>query len=221
MSRPPADPLADQLADDRRAALRLVPVSRETEDRLATFVELLDRWRHKINLISNSTFPSVWTRHIADSAQLMALAPQAKRWVDMGSGAGFPGLVIAIQLADVPGAIVHCIESDGRKCAFLREAARATGAAAADSPRARRSDRPRKPRNCGRRDRAGLRPLAADAQIGETLDGARGHRRVSARRIELRTKSRRRLRHGLMQSKRFRASSTPRPRSCAFAKAET
>ena len=59
----------------------------------------------------------------------------------MGSGAGFPGLVIAIQLADVPGAIVHCIESDGRKCAFLREAARATGAAAADSPRARRSDR--------------------------------------------------------------------------------
>ena len=135
MSRPPSnDPLADQLADDRRAALRLVPVSRETEDRLAIFVELLDRWRHKTNLISNSTFPSVWTRHIADSAQLIALAPEAKRWVDMGSGAGFPGLVIAIQLADVPGAIVHCIESDGRKCAFLREAARATGAAAAIHP---------------------------------------------------------------------------------------
>ena len=149
----------------------------------AIFVELLDRWRHKINLISNSTFPSVWTRHIADSAQLIALAPEAKRWVDMGSGAGFPGLVIAIQLADVPGAIVHCIESDGRKCAFLREAARATGAAAADSPRARRSHRPRKPRSCGRRDRAGLRPLAADARIGETVDGARGHCRVSARRI--------------------------------------
>ena len=116
------DPAADQLADDRLAALRLVPVSRETEDRLAIFVELLDRWRHKTNLISNSTFPTVWTRHIADSAQLKALAPEAKRWVDMGSGAGFPGLVIAIQLADVPGAIVHCIESDGRKCAFLREA---------------------------------------------------------------------------------------------------
>jgi 16S rRNA (guanine527-N7)-methyltransferase len=80
------------------------------------------------------TFSSVWTRHIADSAQLIALAPQAKRWVDMGSGAGFPGLVIAIQLADVPGAIVHCIESDGRKCAFLREAARATGAAAIIHP---------------------------------------------------------------------------------------
>ncbi|HEY5206123.1 MAG TPA: 16S rRNA (guanine(527)-N(7))-methyltransferase RsmG [Roseiarcus sp.] len=101
---------------------------------MATLVEVLDRWRHKINLVSNATFPSVWTRHIADSAQLTALAPQAKRWVDMGSGAGFPGLVIAIQLADIPGAIVHCIESDGRKCAFLREAARATGAPAAIHP---------------------------------------------------------------------------------------
>ena len=135
MSRPPSnDPLADQLADDRRAALRLVHVSRETEDRLAIFIEVLDRWRLKTNLISNSTFATVWTRHIADSAQLIALAPRAKRWVDMGSGAGFPGLVIAIHLADVPGAIVHCIESDGRKCAFLREAARATGAAAIIHP---------------------------------------------------------------------------------------
>ncbi len=131
MSRQPSkDALPDQLADDRRVALRLVPVSRETEERLAIFVALLDRWRHKINLISNPTFASVWTRHIADSAQIQALAPEARRWVDMGSGAGFPGLVIAIQLADVPGAVVHCIESDGRKCAFLREAARATSAAA-------------------------------------------------------------------------------------------
>ena len=135
MSRAPSKgALADQLADDRRAASRLVPVSRETEDRLAIFVELLDRWRQKTNLISNSTFATVWTRHIADSAQLSALAPDAKRWVDMGSGAGFPGLVIAIQLAGVPGALVHCIESDRRKCAFLREAARATGAAAAIHP---------------------------------------------------------------------------------------
>jgi 16S rRNA (guanine527-N7)-methyltransferase len=135
VSRPPSDHAsADQRTNDRRAALRLVPVSRETDDRLAIFVELLDRWRHKTNLISNSTFSSVWTRHIADSAQLTALAPDAKRWVDMGSGAGFPGLVIAIQLANIPGAIVHCIESDGRKCAFLREAARATGAAAQIHP---------------------------------------------------------------------------------------
>jgi 16S rRNA (guanine527-N7)-methyltransferase len=131
---PPPKTLADRLADDRRTALSLVPVSRETEERLAAFVALLDRWRHKTNLIANSTFASVWTRHIADSAQLLALAPEAKRWVDMGSGAGFPGLVIAIALAGVPGARVHCIESDRRKCAFLREAARLTGAAAAIHP---------------------------------------------------------------------------------------
>jgi 16S rRNA (guanine527-N7)-methyltransferase len=126
--------LTSLLSDDRQAALRLVPVSRETEDRLAAFVDLLERWRHKTNLVADSTFASVWTRHIADSAQLIALAPKAKRWIDMGSGAGFPGLVIAIQLAAVPGAVVHCIESDQRKCAFLREAARATGAAAAIHP---------------------------------------------------------------------------------------
>ena len=135
VSRPPANAIpADPLADDRRAALRLVPVSRETEERLAAFVALLDRWRPKINLIADATFASVWTRHVADSAQLLALAPEAGRWVDMGSGAGFPGLVLAIQLADVPGATVHCIESDQRKCAFLREAARATGAAAVIHP---------------------------------------------------------------------------------------
>ena len=133
MSGPPKS-LADELADDRQAALRLVSVSRETEERLTAFVDLLDRWRKKINLIADSTFPTVWTRHIADSAQLIALAPEARRWVDMGSGAGFPGLVIAIQLAGVPGAKVHCIESDQRKCAFLREAARATGAPAVIHP---------------------------------------------------------------------------------------
>jgi 16S rRNA (guanine527-N7)-methyltransferase len=119
---------------DRREAQRLVPVSRETGDRLAAYVDLLARWRKTTNLIAESTFPSVWTRHIADSAQLLALAPGARRWVDMGSGAGFPGLVIAIQLADVPGAVVHCIESDQRKCAFLREAVRATAAAATIHP---------------------------------------------------------------------------------------
>src|SRR5271170_1253152 len=119
---------------DRREAQRLVPVSRETGDRLAAYVDLLARWRKTTNLIAESTFPSVWTRHIADSAQLLALAPTARRRIDMGSGAGFPGLVIAIQLADVPGAVVHCIESDQRKCAFLREAVRATGVAAAIHP---------------------------------------------------------------------------------------
>ena len=118
------------MPDDRARALALVPVSPETEARLAVYVELLARWRRITNLISEASFAEVWTRHIADSAQLLALAPDARRWVDMGSGAGFPGMVIAIQLAGVPGAEVHCLESDQRKCAFLREVARATGAPA-------------------------------------------------------------------------------------------
>ena len=88
------------------------------------------KWRRSANLVSSSTLASVWTRHVADSAQLLALAPNAKTWVDMGTGGGFPGLVIAIQLAEVAGAVVHCIESDRRKCAFLREAVRATAASA-------------------------------------------------------------------------------------------
>jgi 16S rRNA (guanine527-N7)-methyltransferase len=115
---------------DRRNALRLVPVSRETEKRLATFVALLAKWRRVTNLVAEGSFAEVWTRHIADSAQLLALAPGAQRWIDLGSGAGFPGMVLAIQLAERPGAIVHLIESDQRKCAFLREVARATGAVA-------------------------------------------------------------------------------------------
>jgi 16S rRNA (guanine527-N7)-methyltransferase len=125
---------AERIAKDRAAALRLVAVSRETAERLDLFVELLARWRRTTNLIGETTFASVWTRHIADSAHILGLAPTANRWVDMGSGAGFPGLVIAIQLAGVPGAVVHCIESDQRKCAFLREVARTTGAAAEIHP---------------------------------------------------------------------------------------
>ena len=116
--------------DDRAAALQLVPVSRETLARLDAYVELLGQWRRAVNLISDASFAEVWTRHVADSAQLLALASSAKIWVDMGSGAGFPGLVIAIQLAEEAGARVHLIESDQRKCAFLREAARITGAPA-------------------------------------------------------------------------------------------
>ena len=117
-------------APDADRALALVPVSPEAEKRLAIYVDLLARWRKVTNLISEASFAEVWTRHIADSAQLLALAPDAKRWVDIGSGAGFPGMVIAILLADVAGARVHCIDSDRRKCAFLREVALATGAPA-------------------------------------------------------------------------------------------
>jgi 16S rRNA (guanine527-N7)-methyltransferase len=125
---------AGALADDRRAALKLVPVSRESEERLAIYVDVLARWRKATNLIAESTFPFIWTRHIADSAQLLSSAEGKTHWLDMGSGAGFPGLVIAIQLAGTPGAVVHCVDSDQRRCAFLREAARATGAPAVIHP---------------------------------------------------------------------------------------
>jgi 16S rRNA (guanine527-N7)-methyltransferase len=112
------------LASDRERALALTPVSRETADRLDTFVDLLLRWQEKLNLIAPSTIPELWTRHIADSLQLLPLAPSARRWVDFGTGGGFPGLVLACALREKPGAVVHLVESNGKKAAFLRQVAR-------------------------------------------------------------------------------------------------
>jgi 16S rRNA (guanine527-N7)-methyltransferase len=131
---PQAQQLTPDLAQDRARALALVPVSRETAARLDRFVELLLEWQTKINLIAHSTIPTIWTRHIADSLQLLALAPGAKRWVDLGSGAGFPGLVIACALADTEGAVVRLVESNAKKAAFLREAARHIGVPAIVHP---------------------------------------------------------------------------------------
>ena len=109
------------LAADKKRALALTPVSRETETRLITFVETLLLWQNRFNLVAASTLPVLWTRHIADSLQLLPLAPGAKVWVDFGSGAGLPGIPIACALADKPGAMVHLIESVGKKANFLRE----------------------------------------------------------------------------------------------------
>jgi 16S rRNA (guanine527-N7)-methyltransferase len=117
-------------AADRAKAFELTPVSRETEERLDRFVELLLTWQKTTHLISPSTIPKLWTRHVADSLQLLDLAPSARLWVDLGSGGGFPGVVIACALAETPGAQVHLVESNTRKAAFLREAARVTGAPA-------------------------------------------------------------------------------------------
>jgi len=83
-----------------------------------------------MNLIAASTVPTLWTRHIADSLQLIAIAPQARKWADLGSGGGFPGVPIACALAEQGSAEVHLIESNKKKAAFLREAARVTGAPA-------------------------------------------------------------------------------------------
>ena len=112
------------LSADRRAALQLTPVSRETVARLDRFVELLLSWQQRINLIAASTVGTVWTRHIADSLQLIRLAPGARTWLDLGSGGGFPGLAIACALPEGEGARVDLVESNARKAAFLGEAVR-------------------------------------------------------------------------------------------------
>ena len=147
--------------DDFAAAFN---VSRETIARLATYETLLRQWQKAVNLVAPSTLDDIWHRHFADSAQLLPLAPAARTWVDLGSGAGFPGLVVAILLAAVSlspcsswgrGSAqaeqasaphptlsprragrgrarsrtprVTLIESNARKCAFLREVVRQTG----------------------------------------------------------------------------------------------
>jgi len=114
-------------ASDKAAALALTPVSRETAARLDRFVDLLMEWQTKTNLVAPSTLANLWTRHISDSLQLMVIAPAAKTWADLGSGGGFPGVVIACALAETPGAQVYLVERNAKKAAFLREALRITG----------------------------------------------------------------------------------------------
>ncbi|MGY3486136.1 16S rRNA (guanine527-N7)-methyltransferase [Bradyrhizobium sp. USDA 4011] len=113
-------------AKDRAAALALTPVSRETEVRLDRYVALLLEWQAKTNLVAPSTLANLWTRHVSDSLQLLSLAPSAKSWVDLGSGGGFPGVVLACALAETPGARIHLVERIAKKAAFLREAIRVT-----------------------------------------------------------------------------------------------
>jgi 16S rRNA (guanine527-N7)-methyltransferase len=110
--------------DDRVRALRLVNVSRETLARLDRFVEMLLQWQRRINLIASSTIPTIWTRHVADSLQLLDLTPEARTWIDFGSGGGFPGIPVACALAERSGSRIHLVESNSKKAAFLREAVR-------------------------------------------------------------------------------------------------
>ena len=111
------------LPDRGRAAfLDAIDVSRETLARLEAYVALLETWNRRITLVARRSLDDVWRRHILDSAQLAALLPSAARvLLDLGSGAGFPGLVLALL---TPGLTVHLIEADRRKAVFLREACR-------------------------------------------------------------------------------------------------
>ena len=117
------------MSPSRDDVLSSLNVSRETSDRLKLLADLLKKWNPRINLVSKSTVDEVWSRHILDSAQIFDLVDQsAFRWVDIGSGGGFPGLVVAILAADseFPRKTI-LIESDQRKCAFLRTVLRETG----------------------------------------------------------------------------------------------
>ncbi len=116
---------------DEQEAFERLGVSRETFERLSAYVALLRSWQRRINLIADSTVDDIWRRHIVDSAQLLPLAPSsAMRWVDLGSGAGLPGLVLAVLLANREGASVVLIEANQKKSAFLIEAIRITAAPA-------------------------------------------------------------------------------------------
>lgn len=112
----------------RAEALASLDVSRETTARLDTYAELLRKWNPAINLVAKSTIPDLWTRHILDSAQVLGFVQDVRTWADLGSGGGFPGLVIAILAAEkAPKLHVTLVESDQRKAAFLTAVLRETG----------------------------------------------------------------------------------------------
>ncbi|MDF1772925.1 MAG: 16S rRNA (guanine(527)-N(7))-methyltransferase RsmG [Pseudophaeobacter sp. bin_em_oilr2.035] len=111
------------------ALLERLNVSRETLDRLKIFEQVLLKWNPKINLVSRNSLDDLWTRHIIDSVQVFRCVSPPSHWVDMGSGGGLPGVIVAIMAAEEsPNTKVTLIESDQRKSAFLRTAARECGA---------------------------------------------------------------------------------------------
>ena len=120
------------LTYDKQAFCYDFNVSRETADRLEIYRDLLVKWQKVQNLVAPNTLEHVWSRHFADSAQLLphlgSEPGTSHNLVDMGAGGGFPGLVLAILMMDQPLWTVHLVEANGRKCAFLRDVARSTGA---------------------------------------------------------------------------------------------
>lgn len=140
---PPPQPLiapaSPSIIKDFAAAY---PVSRETLQRLEIYERVLLHWQKSMNLVAKSTLTEIWTRHFADSAQLLRIVRakgiEPRAWLDLGSGGGLPGLVIAIMLAETATAAspvrVIMIESDARKCAFLREVLRQAGLSSNATP---------------------------------------------------------------------------------------
>ncbi len=114
----------------RSAHALLADLPDETLRRLEIYANLLEKWQRAINLVGNSSLDDLWVRHFADLLQVSQAVPAARRWLDLGSGAGFPGLVTAIKYAAEPGALVHLVEANRRKCAFLQNVIRETSAPA-------------------------------------------------------------------------------------------
>jgi len=104
-----------------------ITVSRETQERLEKFANLFLKWSAKINLVAPSTTEQLWSRHISDSLQLRNISPLPGRWIDLGSGGGFPGIIMAIVLAETEDGWVDLVESNHKKCSFLRMAITETG----------------------------------------------------------------------------------------------
>ncbi len=120
--------MAKSLAPDAHPLLAALP--EETLRRLEIYASLLQKWQRVVNLVGKSSLDDLWVRHIADSLQVSEAVPEARRWLDLGSGAGFPGLVTAIRYAGEPGGLVHLVEANQRTCAFLQNAIRETSAPA-------------------------------------------------------------------------------------------
>jgi 16S rRNA (guanine527-N7)-methyltransferase len=114
----------------RSAHPLLADLPEETLRRLEIYANLLEKWQRAVNLVGKSSLDDLWIRHFADSLQVAEAVPEARRWLDLGSGAGFPGLVTAIRYADDPGALVHLVEANQRKCAFLQTVIREISAPA-------------------------------------------------------------------------------------------
>ena len=125
MSASPAparpDPPAPGAPYDASAFARDVGADARAMADIETFRVQLEETNRSLNLVADSTLPQFWSRHAYDSAQLLTLAPDAKTWADLGAGAGFPGLILAILLKQTPGARVHLVESVGKRCRFLQD----------------------------------------------------------------------------------------------------
>lgn len=120
-------PNAAEPPDELRDTLARLGLNDIRLDDAIRFHGMLQAANARMNLVGASTLPDFWRRHFLDSAQLIGLAPDARRWADLGAGAGFPGVVLAILLKGQPGAMVHLVDSMTKRCGFLEEVVRVLG----------------------------------------------------------------------------------------------